>query len=64
MITESEIRRTLAALRYHNRQRLQHDPHYSGSSFEADTIEGIETLRELADRMSNSDRSDFLGGEI
>lgn len=64
MITESEIRQTLAALRYHNRQRLQHDPHYSGSTFEADTIAGIELLRDLADRMSNSDRPDFIGGEI
>jgi len=64
MITESEIRQTLAALRYHHRLRSLHSPGYPGSSFETDTKAGIELLRDLADRMSNSDRSDFIGGEI
>ena len=64
MITESEIRQTLAALRYHHRLRSEQVPGYKDSSFEADTIEGIATLKDLAERMSNSDRSDFIGGEI
>lgn len=64
MITESEIRQTLAALRYHHRLKSEQDPTYKESPFEADTINGIATLKDLADRMSNSDRSDFIGGEV
>lgn len=64
MITESEIRQTLAALRYHHRLKTAGDPTYAGSPLEADTVNGIATLKDLADRMSNSDRSDFLGGDL
>lgn len=64
MITESEIRQTLAALRYHHRLKTAGDPTYAGSPLEADTVNGIATLKDLADRMSNSDRSDFLGGYL
>lgn len=64
MISENEIRQTLAALRYHHRLKSEQDKTYKESPFEADTINGIDMLKDLADRMSNSDRSDFIGGEI
>lgn len=64
MITESEIRQTLAALRYHHRLKTAGDPTYAGSPLEADTVNGIAALKELNDRMRDSDRSDFIGGEI
>lgn len=62
MITESEIRQTLAALRYLHRLRLGSDPTYAGSCLAKDAENGIATLKELNDRMRGSDRSDFLGG--
>lgn len=64
MITESEIRQTLAALRYLHRLRLGSDPTYAGSCLAKDSENGIATLKELNDRMRDSDRSDFIGGEI
>ncbi|QPI18228.1 hypothetical protein POP15_180 [Pectobacterium phage POP15] len=64
MIAESEIRQTLAALRYLHRLRLGSDPTYAGSCLAKDAENGIATLKELNDRMRESDRSDFLGGEI
>ncbi|ATS93548.1 hypothetical protein P1A145kb_p148 [Pectobacterium phage DU_PP_I] len=64
MITESEIRQTLAALRYLHRLRLGSDPTYAGSCLAKDAENGIAALKELNDRMRDSDRSDFLGGEI
>lgn len=64
MITETEIRQTLAALRYLHRLRLGSDPTYAGSCLAKDAENGIATLKELNDRMRDSDRSDFLGGEI
>lgn len=64
MITESEIRQTLAALRYLHRLRSGSDPTYAGSCLAKDAENGIATLKELNDRMRDSDRSDFIGGEI
>lgn len=64
MTTTEDIRQALAALRYHNRLKVVNDPEYVGSSLEADTLHGIQTLSELCKRMSESNRSDFLGGEI
>lgn len=64
MITESEIRQTLAALRYLHRLRLGSDPTYAVSCLAKDAENGIATLKELNDRMRDSDRSDFIGGEI
>ncbi|QYC52657.1 hypothetical protein [Salmonella phage SSBI34] len=63
MTTESDIRQALAAMRYHHRLKSS-DPGYAGSTFESDTIEGIATLKNLMDRMRDSNRSDFLGEEI
>lgn len=64
MIASDEIRQTLAALRYHHRLRSQQVPDYSGSPLEADTVAGIEVLKEIHDRMICSDRADFLGGDL
>lgn len=64
MIVSNEIRQALTALRYHHRLRLEQVPDYAGSSFETDTIQGIETLKELHNRMTDSDHFNFLGGEI
>lgn len=64
MITESQIRQALAALRYHNRLKVINDPDYVGSTFESDTLHGLSTLSELLKRMTESNRSDFIGGEI
>lgn len=64
MTYESEIKKALAALRYHNRLKVINDPDYVGSTLEADTLEGISTLSDLHKRMTESNRSDFLGGEI
>lgn len=64
MITASEIRQTLAALRYHNRLRSEQVPGYIGSDLERDSLDGITALSELYKRMTESNRSDFLGGEI
>lgn len=64
MITESDIRQALAALRYLHALRRESDPTYVGSCLANDAENGIATLKELNDRMSDSDRSDFLGGKI
>lgn len=63
-MTAQDIRQTLAALRYHNRLKVINDPDYVGSSLEADTLNGISTLSELFKRMTESNRSDFLGGDL
>lgn len=64
MTTAQDIKQALAALRYHNRKNVINDPDYVGSSLEADTLNGIATLSELCKRMTESNRSDFIGGEI
>lgn len=63
MTTESDIRQALAAMRYHHRLKGR-DPEYAGSTFERDTVDGIATLKDLMERMRDSNRPDFLGGEI
>lgn len=64
MTSSEDIRRVLTVLRYHDRLRRDRVPDYSGSTFEADTLSGIEILTELYERMTNSDRQDFIVGEI
>ena len=63
-MTAQDIKQALAALRYHNRLKVINDPEYVGSSLEADTLEGISILSELVKRMTESNRSDFLGGDL
>lgn len=64
MTSSEDIRKALTALRYHDRLRRGRVPDYSGSTFEADTVSGIEALEELLDQMTNSDRRDFIEEEI
>ncbi len=64
MITANEIRQAIAALRYHNRLKVISDPDYVGSSLESDTLNAISDLSDLHKRMTESNRSDFLGGEL
>ncbi len=64
MTSSDEIRKAIAALRYHNRLKVIADPDYVGSSLEADTLNAISDLSDLHKRMTESNRSDFIGGEI
>uniref|UniRef100_A0AAU8HZ57 Phage protein n=1 Tax=Klebsiella phage FKP3 TaxID=3231233 RepID=A0AAU8HZ57_9CAUD len=64
MTSSEEIRKAIAVLRYHNRLKVINDPDYVGSTFEADTLDSISSLAELHKRMTESNRSDFIGGEI
>lgn len=64
MIYSEEVRQALAAIRYHNRLRSEQVPEYIGSPFEADTLNAIALLSELHKRMTESNRSDFIGGEL
>ena len=63
MTTESDIRQTLAAMRYHHTLQKE-NPFYAGTSLESDTLDGIATLKDLMERMRDRNRSDLLGGEI
>jgi hypothetical protein len=64
IVNAEDIRQALAALRYHNRLRSEQVPDYLGSSFEKDSLDGITVLADLYKRMTESNRSDFLGGEL
>ncbi|URC22771.1 hypothetical protein KASHIRA_01970 [Serratia phage vB_SmaM-Kashira] len=63
-MTANDVKKALAALRYHNRLKVINDPDYVGSSLEADSLEAISDLSELYKRMTESNRRDFIGGEI
>lgn len=63
-MTANDVKTALAALRYHNRLKATNDPEYVGSSLEADTLGAISDLSELYKRMTDSDRLDFVGGDI
>lgn len=63
-MTANDVKNALAALRYHNRLKVINDPDYVGSSLEADSLAAISDLSELHKRMTESNRSDFIGGEI
>ena len=63
-MTAYDVKKALAALRYHNRLKVINDPAYVGSSLEADSLEAISDLSELHKRMTESNRSDFIGGEV
>ena len=64
IIDIEDVRQTLAALRYHNRLRSEQVPGYIGSALERDSLQGITVLSDLYKRMTESNRSDFIGGEI
>lgn len=59
-----QVRKVLAVLRYHNHRKVIDDPDYVDSSLEEDTLQAISYMQELLKRMSESNRSDFIGGKI
>ncbi|URC22257.1 hypothetical protein CHUUTOTORO_01720 [Serratia phage vB_SmaM-ChuuTotoro] len=63
-MTANDVKKALAALRYHNRLKVINDSEYVGSSLEADTLGAISDLSELHKRMTERNQRDFIGGEI
>ena len=59
-----QVRKVLAALRYHNYSKVKNDPDYVDSSLEEDTLQAISHMQELLKRMTEKNRSDYIGGEI
>ncbi|QUL77431.1 hypothetical protein [Escherichia phage UPEC06] len=63
-ISSSDIKKALSVLRYHHHRKVINDESYLDSSLESDTLEAISKLSDLHKRMTESNRSDFIGGEI
>ena len=59
-----QVRKVLAALRYHNHSKVKNDPNYVDSSLEEDTLQAISHMQELLKRMTEKNRSDFIGEEV
>lgn len=59
-----QVRKVLAALRYHNYSKVKNDPGYVDSSLEEDTLQAISHMQELLKRMTEKNRSDYIGDEI
>lgn len=59
-----QVRKVLAALRYHNHSKVKNDPDYLDSSLEEDTLQAISNMQELLKRMTEKNRSDFIGEEV
>lgn len=59
-----QVRNVLAALRYHNYDKVKNDPVYVDSSLEEDTLQAISHMQELLKRMTEKNRSDYIGDEI
>lgn len=60
----SQVRKVLSALRYHNYSKVKNDPDYVDSSLEEDTLQAISHMQELLKRMTEKNRSDYIGDEI
>ena len=60
----SQVRKVLAVLRYHNYSKVKNDPDYVDSSLEGDTLQAISNMQELLKRMTEKNRSDYIGDEI
>lgn len=63
-MTVEEVRKVLAALRYHNHCKVKDDPDYLDSSLEEDTLNAISHMQTLLKRMTEKNRSDFIGNKI
>lgn len=63
-MTVDEVRKVLAALRYHNHSKVKDDPDYLDSSLEEDTLQAISHMQTLLKRMTEKNRSDFIGNKI
>lgn len=59
-----QVRKVLAALRYHNYSKVKNDSDYADSSLEEDTLQAISHMQELLKRMTEKNRSDYIGDEI
>ena len=63
-MTVEEVRKVLAALRYHNHSKVKDDPDYLDSSLEEDTLQAISHMQKLLKRMTEKNRTDFIGNKI
>lgn len=63
-MTAEEVKKVLAVLRYHNHRKVIDDPDYVDSSLEGDTLQAISHMQELLKRMTEKNRSDYIGDEI
>lgn len=63
-MTAEEVKKVLAVLRYHNHRKVIDDPDYVDSSLEGDTLQAISNMQELLKRMTEKNRSDYIGDEI
>lgn len=59
-----QVRKVLAVLRYHNHSKIKNDPDYLDSSLEEDTLQAISDMQELLKRMTEKNRSDYIGEKI
>lgn len=59
-----QVRKVLAVLRYHNYRKVIDDPGYVDSSLEEDTLQAIGYMQELLKRMTEKNRSDYIGENI
>ena len=59
-----QVRKVLAVLRYYNHRKVIDDPDYVDSSLEEDTLQAISHMQELYKRMTEKNRSDYIGDEI
>lgn len=59
-----QVRKVLAALRYHNYSKVKNDPDYLDSSLEEDTLQAISNMQELLKRMTEKNRPDYIGEKI
>lgn len=60
----SQVRKILATLRYHNYSKVKNDPDYVDSSLEEDTLQAISYMQVLLKRMTEKNRSDYIGEKI
>lgn len=63
-MTHEEVKKVLAVLRYHNHCKIKNDPDYLDSSLEEDTLEAISHMQKLLKRMTEKNRSDYIGEEV
>lgn len=59
-----QVRKVLAVLRYHHYRKVIDDPDYVDSSLEEDALQAISHMQELLKRMTEKNRSDYIGENI
>lgn len=63
-MTDEDVKKVLAVLRYHNHCKVKNDPDYVDSSLEEDTLNAISYMQEILKRMTEKNRSDYIGNKI